>query len=118
MILTLVGVSHGMLGRYCRRVLAARAPTSWSARPAVPSSGSPANMPEKMVAIRRKQPHVAHRHRNVLQQNVGTFDSIMREFNLDEFNEMSGGFQYISGGPFTGADMISSSMKFMRDRNT
>jgi putative ABC transport system permease protein len=55
-------------------------------------------MLEGLVSKVRETPHVAIAT-GVLQQNVGSLDYIMG-IHLDEFNQMSGGFQYLSGGPF------------------
>jgi putative ABC transport system permease protein len=101
MILTLVGVSNGVLGDIAERSRGTGADVM--VRP--PSSSVLAfsgNMPQGIVGLIRKQPHVALAT-GVLVQSIGNFDSITG-VNLDEFNSMSGGLRYRSGGPFTGPD--------------
>lgn len=114
MILTLVGVSYGMLGDIAARTRGTGADIM--VRP--PNSsviGFSGNMPEKLVANVRETPHVAIAT-GVLQQNVGTIDYIMG-INLKEFDEMSGGFQYISGGPFTAPTDLIVDEVFARSKH-
>ena len=58
------------------------------------------NMPQGVVGVIRKEPHVALAT-GVLVQSIGNFDSITG-IDLEQFNAMSGGLHYLSGGPFTG----------------
>jgi putative ABC transport system permease protein len=98
LILTLVGVSYGWLNDIAARTRGTGADIM--VRPPDSSViGFSGNMPEKLVPIVRETPHVAVAT-GVLQQNVGSIDYIMG-IHLAEFNAMSGGFQYLSGGPFT-----------------
>jgi putative ABC transport system permease protein len=98
LILTLVGVSYGWLGDIAARTRGTGA--DLMVRPEDASViGFSGNMPEALVGVVREAPHVGVAT-GVLQQNVGTIDYIMG-IHLDEFNRMSGGFQYLSGGPFT-----------------
>ncbi|MGA3187419.1 MAG: ABC transporter permease [Bryobacteraceae bacterium] len=100
MILSLVGVSKGVVGDIATRSRGTGADIM--VRPPGSSlfnmSGS--NMPEKVVAIVRQQPHVALATGTFIQP-VGTLFTSIAGIHLDEFNEMSGGFHYIEGGPFT-----------------
>jgi len=99
MILTLVGVSEGVLGdiaahsRGTGADILVRPPGS----SVLAFSG---DMPEGIVGFVRKQPHVVQATGTKVQ-SVGNFDSITG-INLDEFNRMSGGLRYLEGGPFTG----------------
>ena len=104
MILTLVGVSNGVLGDIAERSRGTGADII--VRPPASSvlafSG---NMPQGVVGLVRKQAHVTLAT-GVLVQSIGNFDSITG-VNLDEFNAMSGGLHYLEGGPFTGpGDLI------------
>jgi len=98
MILTLVGVSHGMLEDVAARSRGTGADIM--VRPPGSSiigfSGS--NMPEKVVAIVRQTPHVTLATGSFMQ-SIGNLESIAG-IHPDEFNAMSGGFRYLSGGPF------------------
>ena len=103
MILTLVGVSQGVLGDIAARSRGTGADVL--VRP--PGSSILAfsgNMPEGIVGLLRKQPHVTLAT-GTLVQSVGNFDSIAG-INLAEFNAMSGGLRYLAGGPFTGPDEL------------
>jgi putative ABC transport system permease protein len=97
MILTLVGLGRGVLGDMAARSrgtgadIFIRPPNST----VIAYSG---NMPEKIVDVVRKVPHVAMAT-GTLMQSVGNFESI-GGLHLDEFNAMSGGFHFMDGGPF------------------
>jgi putative ABC transport system permease protein len=100
MILTLIGVSEGMLGdlkdrsRGTGAELMVRSPES-------ALLGLSGNMREQIVDVVRAVPHVAYAT-GTLNQGVGNLDSIAG-IHLDEFNRLSGGFQYLEkpdGGPF------------------
>ncbi len=98
MILTLVGVSEGVLGDIAERSRGMGADVI--IRPPGSSilafSGAP--LAEGIVDVVRKEPHVAMAT-GVMVQSVGDFQSIAG-IHLDEFNAMSGGFKFIEGGPF------------------
>jgi len=99
MILTLVGVSNGVLSDIAERSRGTGADVM--VRP--PGSSILAfsgNMPQGVVGVVRIEPHVALAT-GVLVQSIGNFDSITG-INIDEFNAMSGGFRYLAGGPFAG----------------
>jgi len=103
MILTLVGVSQGVLGDIAARSRGTGADIL--VRP--PGSSVLAfsgNMPQGIVGFLRKQPHVALAT-GTLVQTIGNFDSITG-IDLGEFNTMSGGLRYLSGGPFHGPDEL------------
>ncbi len=98
MILTLVGVSDGMLHDVAVRSRGTGADIL--VRPPGSSIlGFSGNMPEKIVDVVRQGPHVAL-GTGTLVQAIGNLDSITG-IHLDEFNAMSGGFRYLEGGPFT-----------------
>lgn len=104
MILSLVGLSHGLLSDAARRSRGTGAdiiigPSEYSV------FGFSGTMPEHLVQFVRQQPHVALAT-GVYKQKIGEFQSI-DGIHLDEFNEMSGGFEYLAGGPFTkGGELI------------
>jgi putative ABC transport system permease protein len=105
MILTLVGLSEGMLGDIATRSRGTGADIM--VRP--PGSSiigfSGGNMKEGIVRIVREQPHVTLATGSLIQAAASNFTSIAG-IHLDEFNQMSGGFRYLEGGPFTGPDEI------------
>ena len=97
MILTLVGVSEGVLADIAQKSRGTGADIL--VRP--PGSSVLAfsgNMSQGIVGLVRKQPHVAMAT-GTLVQSIGNFDSITG-IRLDEFSAMSGGFRYLAGGPF------------------
>jgi putative ABC transport system permease protein len=96
MILALVGVSRGVLGNMAERAkgtgadIVVRAPDS-----NVMSYGL--TMPEKIVDLVREIEHVKLATGALVHQ-ISNFDNITG-IHFDEFNQMSGGFTYLSGGP-------------------
>ncbi len=101
MMLTLVGLSHGVTDDMAVRNRGTGADIV--VRP--PSSNlfslGGVGMAEKIVAMVREQPHVALATGTLVQPVGGVFNSISG-IHLNEFNALSGGFRYISGGPFNG----------------
>jgi putative ABC transport system permease protein len=101
MILTLVGVSNGVLADIAKNSRGTGADIL--VRP--PGSSVLAfsgDMPQGIVGLVRKEPHVTMAT-GTKGQSIGNFDTITG-INLEEFNAMSGGFRYLEGGPFTGPD--------------
>ena len=98
MILTLVGVSYGTLDSTSERARGVGADIV--IRP--PGSSiiglSTAPLPDSLVTLVSKQPHVAQAIGTVVLPLSG-FDSITG-LNIEEFTKMSGGFHYLAGGPF------------------
>jgi putative ABC transport system permease protein len=103
LMLTLVGISHGMLNDVAERSRGTGADII--VRPPGSSllgfSGSV--MDERIVGKVREEPHVQLATGSLVQQVSANFTSIAG-ISLDEFNSMSGGFKYLEGGPFTGVD--------------
>jgi putative ABC transport system permease protein len=115
MILTLVGVSNGVLGDMAERSRGTGADIF--VRP--PGSSVLAfsgNMPQGVVGLIRKEPHVALAT-GVLVQTIGNFDSITG-INLDEFNAMSGGLHYLEGGPFSAPGDIYAKAHHLKPGDT
>jgi putative ABC transport system permease protein len=98
MILTLVGVSEGVLSDIAERSRGMGADII--IRPPGSSilgfSGAP--LAEGIVDVARREPHVAMAT-GVMLQSVGDFQSIAG-IHLDEFDAMSGGFKFVDGGSF------------------
>jgi putative ABC transport system permease protein len=101
MMLTLVGLSHGVTDDMAIRNRGTGADIV--VRP--PSSNlfslGGVGMSEKIVSLVRQEPHVALATGTLVQPVGGVFNSISG-IHLDEFNALSGGFRYLSGGPFKG----------------
>lgn len=104
LILCLVGLSRGMLADSARRARGIGADII--VRPPKTSvltlSGAP--IPEKLVDAIEKKPHVALAMGMIVHpvSSVSFVSGIL----LDQFNEMSGGFKYLEGGPFRSPDDV------------
>jgi len=104
MILTLVGLSHGMLqdvedrSRGSGGDIFIRPPDS-------NLLGNSLTMPEGIVRVVRTIPNVALATPTLVQPAGGPFEFITG-IKLDEFNAISGGFQYLEGGPFKNPDDV------------
>lgn len=114
MILALVGVSRGMLGNMQRRAkgtgadIIVRPPNS-----SVMSLGS--NIPEAVGNVVRQMDHVSMAT-GALVHPISSFESITG-IHLDEFNRMSGGLEFIAGGPFEQQDDMVVDRTFAKQRN-
>jgi putative ABC transport system permease protein len=104
MVLTLVGVSTGMLDEQARRArgigadIIIRPPNS----SAISNNGNmPAAIIPKIVDV---EPHVAATA-GVLIYPTG-FLSYVTGVDLPQFNKLNGGFRYVQGGPFQGPDDV------------
>jgi putative ABC transport system permease protein len=114
MILTLVGVSRGMLQDMAQRARGTGADVL--VRPPGSSIiGFSGVMPEKIAPVVRAVPHV-EQVTGTLVQPVGNISSITG-INLDEFNKMSGGFRYLEGGPFQGPQDLIVDEVFARSEH-
>ena len=98
LILTIVGLSEGMVEESKQRTRSTNADIM--IRPPGTSivgfSGAPMN--EKLVEWARKQPHVVLATGVIIQIINGL--TTVTGVNLDEYTKMSGGFDYVEGGPF------------------
>ncbi len=104
MMLTLVGLSRGMLEDSARRARGVGADI-WVRPPGSSAiSFSSAPMPEGILRFFEKQPHVVLASGSVIHPIGGV--STVTGLEIDKFNQMSGGFNYRSGGPFEHPDDI------------
>ncbi len=115
MILTIVGLSEGMMMDQRNRARGAGAdimilPTGMSA-----ISLSTASIPEKMLDFVRQQPHVEIATGAVMQPIGG----IRRVTGIDykTFASMAGGFKYLAGGPMTEAGQTVIDEFYAEQRN-
>ena len=104
MILTLVGVSYGTLHASARRAQGVGADIV--IRPVGSSIISLSSSPisDKLPGVLATEPHVTSAVGTMVQSLSG-FDSITG-LNLDEFDKMSGGFNFLQGGPLVHDDDI------------
>jgi putative ABC transport system permease protein len=105
LILSLVGLSHGLLEDSQRRAhgvgadLIVRAPNVSGV-----INFSSAGMDERLVGYIQKQPHVKLAL-GVINHPID-LPLVITGIDLPRFNQMSGGFSYLAGGPFRGPDNI------------
>jgi putative ABC transport system permease protein len=105
LILTLVGLSHGMIQDAQRRQrgsgadVIVRAP---NARSVLTQSG--AALPEDFVPRLAQEPHVVA-VMGVVSHSLEV-PVIANGVNLDELNRITGGIHYLQGGPFRGPDDV------------
>lgn len=104
MVLTLVGLSYGMIEESARRTRGVGADVI--VRPpfssALSLSGAP--MPEALIKFFTEVPHVTEATGTVVETIV--FPETMTGVNLEAFSAMSGGLRYLHGGPFQGPDDV------------
>lgn len=104
MILTLVGISRGLLADSARRAQGVGADI-WVRPPGSSAiSFSSAGMPQGILRYFSKQPHVVHVAGMVVHPIGGV--NTVTGVDLEEFNRLSGGFRYLDGGPFQGREEV------------
>jgi len=115
MILTLVGISYGTLDEAARRArgvgadILVRPPAS----SIISLSSSP--MSEKLVPYLMKQPHVTFAMGTMGQPLSGL--DVLTGIDLAQFNRLSGGFRFVSGGPFESDNDIIVDEYYAREKN-
>jgi len=97
MILTLVGISQGMLADMQTRARGIGADILIKA-PGSSIIGFSTNFPEKFLTVFQREPHVKA-VAGVLVQPAGGIDSVTG-IDLKEFSDVSGGLTFVEGGPF------------------
>lgn len=105
MMLTIVGLSRGMLVDSQRRARGVGADIIVRPRGSNVLSLSSASIPQAYVAWLEKQPHIKLAVGSIVQPLQGL--ASVTGINLDEFTQMSGGFRYIKGSaPRAPGDII------------
>ncbi len=97
MILTIVGISRGMLVDSQRRMRAVGADVLVRPPGSSVLSLSSSPIPEKMVGFIERQPHVTMAVGAVNQQVSGI--TFVTGVDLARFTQLNGGFRYLKGGP-------------------
>jgi putative ABC transport system permease protein len=105
LILTLVGLSHGMLNDSERRMRGSGADIMVRGKDAtaILSSGPP-TLSEKFLDYLARQPHVTA-VMGVLTHAI-ELPLVVNGIDIEQFNKLSGGVRYLSGGAFQGPDDI------------
>jgi len=112
LILTLVGLSEGLLADSARRARGVGADI-WVRPPGssvLTLSGAP--LPEKMVEVLARNPHVAAAAGMINHPISST--TFVAGIDMDSFNRMSGGFKYLEGGPFRKPDDVILDQPYAR----
>ena len=100
LILTVVGLSHGMLEDSARRTRGVGADIIVRPSSAQAALGfSTAELSEKLVGAFASLPRVEMATGTTVYVMAGTFQTITG-IDLDAFSRMSGGLRYLAGGPF------------------
>jgi len=97
MILTIVGISRGMIVDSQRRMRGVGADVLVRPPGSSPISLSSAPIPEKMVQFIERQPHVTMAV-GAINYPVGGL-TVITGVDVAQFTQLSGGFHYIRGGP-------------------
>ena len=114
MILTLVGVSRGVLEDMASRSRGSGADIM--VRPPDSSViGFSGTMSEKLVNLVRSEPHVAMAT-GTLMQAMNSFEYVTG-IHLNEFNAITGGLKYLEGGPFKEPDDMIVDEVYARAHN-
>jgi putative ABC transport system permease protein len=103
MVLTLVGVSKGMLDEQARRARGVGADIVITP-PSSSVIGYSMDMRAGIVSFVAKQPHVVAAT-GVLVQGTDIF-SYVTGVDLPQFDKLNGGFHFVAGGPFKGPDDV------------
>lgn len=116
MILTVVGLSRGMLEDSIQRARGVNADI-WVKPPGASLiSFSSAGMDERLLEkYFRLQPHVAVATGSMIHPIGGI--STMAGIDIQGFTQLSGGFRYLEGGPFQGPDDLIIDEYYARQNN-
>jgi putative ABC transport system permease protein len=115
MMLTIVGLSKGMLAESQRRARGVGADIIIRPRGSSVLTLSSAPIDERLVVWAEKQPGVALAVGSMVQSLQGL--SSVTGIDLEKFTEMSGGFRYLAGGPPERPDDIIVDRYYARQNN-
>jgi putative ABC transport system permease protein len=115
LVLTIIGLSRGLVEASATRNRGVGADITIRPPGTSVIGMSTAPMQEALVRFCEKQPHVAIAQ-GVVMHGVGGLEAIAG-IDIDQFNRMSGGFDYLSGGPFQQQDDIIIDENYARQNN-
>jgi len=115
LVLTIIGLSRGLIEASATRNRGIGADITIRPPGTSVIGLSTAPMQEGLVRFVEKQPHVAIAH-GVVMHGVGGLESIAG-VDLDKFHRMSGGFDYLAGGPFQQQNDIIVDENYARQNN-
>ena len=102
LILTLVGLSEGMLSETERRMRGVGADILVKSPGAAVMSFSGASIPQKLVDTLATWPHITVATGTMVQPLGGGISNVTG-VDLEAFNRLNGGFKYLEGTPFQAA---------------
>jgi putative ABC transport system permease protein len=105
LVLTLAGLSKGMLEDATKRYRGVGADVVIRPRTSDYLQLGSEGIPERLLDVIRKQPHVAMATGIAVQVNGNILNSATG-IDLGAINQMSGGLVYVAGGPFRGPDDV------------
>lgn len=115
MMLTLVGVSRGTVNEAKRRARGVNADIWVKPSGSSVMTMSAASIPEKMVDYFQTLPHVTAATGSVIHP-INPFTALSG-VDLASYNRMSGGFKFVTGGPFKGPNDIIIDEYYARQNN-
>jgi len=115
MMLTLVGISRGMLEDMARRARGVGADIWIRPGGAAVISFSSASIPQKILGFLEEQPHVDIATGNLVYP-IGGVDSVTG-IDLEKFSSMSGGFKYLAGRAIRYSNEIVVDEYFARQKD-
>ena len=116
LILTLIGLSRGFLDDSKQRSAGVGADVLFRPPGSSLMTFSGAPLPEKLIELLAKEPHVTLAT-GVVNQPIGGFDTVTG-IETATFNRMSGGFRFSEGGPLAQPDDILIDEYYAAQRKT
>jgi putative ABC transport system permease protein len=115
LVLTLAGLSKGLMEDATKRYKGVGADIVIRPKGSSLLSLGSAPIDERVVDVVAKQPHVAIAA-GMLMQSLGNPFSTAAGVNLDQFNRMSGGLEYVQGGPLRNPDEVIVDEYFAQEK--
>lgn len=105
LVLTLAGLSKGMIEDNNKRIRGVGADIMIRPKDSNFMNLGTQGMNDKIVNLIRQQPHVKLAT-GILVHSLGSMFTSVAGIDLSEFNAMSGGMEYVAGGPFHRPDEV------------
>jgi putative ABC transport system permease protein len=116
LVLTLTGLSKGMMEDATKRYRGVGADIVIRPKGSSFLSLGSAPIDERVVDVIRKQPHV-ELATGIVIQSLGDVFSSVAGIDVSQFNEMSGGMEFVAGGLFTNPDDVVVDEYYAHEKN-
>lgn len=116
LVLTLAGLSKGMIEDNNKRIRGVGADIVIRPKDSNFMDLGTQGMNDKIVNLVRRQPHVKLAT-GILVHHLGGMFTSVAGIDLNEFNAMSGGMEYVAGGPFRGPDEVILDDFYAKEQN-